>query len=112
MAANLKLDTFGMSLVLDGFTPVEGYWNGRHAQGGGWACPMFTKAQADQVMAQINVITSSHPLHYAEQADQYYTLPFRDGDDGEVFESFDAVIDGQPVRLYDFGGWCFDVERA
>jgi hypothetical protein len=89
--------------------PYSGYTDGQ--QWNGWAWPYFTRAVADQIMADFPGAS------YHARSD-CYRFPYEDAN-GDVQDIYvvageDHVVDGVPVRLYPIGAgeWTWDDAAA
>lgn len=88
----------------------------------GWACPLFTREQADKVVTFLN--TGADEQKAAERGPRArydaerdaYIVHFDDGfDDGpDVYAGINVTTpDGQSLRLYPIGAWgCTWVDEA
>lgn len=91
----------GSDALFVGWTAGE-RWNG-------WACPRFTKEEADKVMEDFNLSLHGPYIRYDEGTDTYH-VPFNDGEEwdehkGEIINTFEG-----PVKVYTIGAgyWVWD----
>jgi hypothetical protein len=101
----------GESNYFEGFTTGQ-RWNG-------WACPTFTKAEADKIMSHFDSLGRS--AWYDAVNDRYIfqkqesAPPFNELTQEEIdeqylyntFEGFETLIDGQSVVTYAIGWGCW-----